>query len=57
MEGKLNMAINRLNKINEKVTRLNSGIKKENIEAYIKRQSLKDKKDIVVNMINKKLKV
>ena len=57
MEGKLNMAINRLNKINEKVTRLNSGIKKENIEAYIKRQSLKDKKDIVVNMINKNLKV
>ena len=57
IEDKLNMAINRLNKINEKVTRLNSGIKKENIQAYIKSQSLKDKKDIVVNMINKKLKV
>lgn len=57
MEGKLNMAINRLNKINEKVTRLNSRIKKENLEAYMKRQGLKDKKDIVVNMINKNLKV
>ena len=56
MEGKLNMAINRLNKINEKVSRLNSKIKKDNIEAYMKR-SLKDKKDFVVNMINERLKV
>ena len=57
MEGKLNMVINRLNKINDKITRLNSRIKKENLEAYIKRQGLKDKKDIVVNIINKYLKV
>tara|TARA_Y100000310_G_scaffold345527_1_gene466012 strand:+ start:7320 stop:7835 length:516 start_codon:yes stop_codon:yes gene_type:complete len=57
MEGKLNMVINRLNKINEKISRLNSKIKKENLEIYMKRQSLKDKKDIVANMINEKLKV
>jgi hypothetical protein len=57
MEGKLNMTINRLNKINEKVARLNYRIKKENLEAYMERQSLKDKKDIVANMINKNLKV
>ena len=57
MEGKLNMVINRLNKVNDKITRLNSRIKKENIEIYAKRQSLKDKKDIVANMINKNLRV
>jgi len=57
MEGKLNMVINRLNKVNDKISRLNSRIKKENLEAFTKRQSLKDKKDIVVNMINKNLRV
>jgi len=57
MEGKLNMVINRLNKINEKIARLNSKIKKENLEIYMARQSLKDKKDTVVNMINERLKV
>ena len=57
MEGKLNMVINRLNKINDKISRLNSRIKKENLETYMKRQGLKDKKDIVANMINKNLKV
>ena len=57
MEGKLSMVINRLNKINEKVARINSRIKKENLEAYMKRQSLKDKKDIIANMINARLKV
>ena len=56
MEGKLNMVINRLNKINERITRLNQRIKKENIERYIKRD-IKDKKDFIVNMINKNLKV
>ena len=56
MEGKLNMVINRLNKINERITRINQKIKKDNIEAYIKRD-IKDKKDFVVNMINKNLKV
>ena len=57
MEGKLNMVINRLNKINDKISRLNSRIKKENLETYMKRQGLKDKKDAIVNMINKNLKV
>ena len=57
MEGKLNMVINRLNKINERITRINQRIKKENLEIYMERQGLKDKKDIVVNMINKNLRV
>jgi len=57
MEGKLNMVINRLNKINDKISRLNSKIKKENHEVYMKRQSLKDKKDIVANILNRNLKV
>ena len=57
MEGKLNMVLNRLNKINEKVARINSRIKKENLEVYMKRQGLKDKKDIIANMINERLKV
>ena len=56
MEGKLNMVINRLNKINERITRINQKIKKDNIEAYVKRD-IKDKKDMVVNMINKNLRV
>ncbi len=56
MESKLSMVINRLNKINEKITRLNSRIKKENLEIYTKR-GIKDKKDIIVNMINRNLKV
>jgi hypothetical protein len=57
MEGKLNMVINRLNKINERITRLNFRIKKENMEIYLKRQGIKDKKDTIVNMINRNLKV
>jgi|TARA_B100001964_G_scaffold239668_1_gene307742 hypothetical protein len=57
MDGKLNMVINRLNKINEKITRINSKIKKENLEVYMKRQGIKDKKDFVVDMINRNLKV
>ena len=57
IESKLNMVINRLNKVNDKISRINLRIKKENLEAYVKRQSLKDKKDIMVNVINKNLKV
>ena len=56
MEGKLSMVINRLNKVNEKITRLNLRIKKENMEMYMKRDS-KDKKDIIINMINRELRV
>ncbi len=57
MDGKLNMVINRLNKANEKIYRLNAKIKKENMEMYMKRKSINDKKDVIVNMINKNLKV
>ena len=56
MEGKLSMVINRLNKINERISRLNSRIKKENLEIYKKRE-VKDKKDIIVDMINRNLRV
>lgn len=57
MDGKLNMVINRLNKANEKIYRLNTKIKRENTEMYMKRRSINDKKDAIVNMINKNLKV
>ena len=57
MENKLNMVINRLNKINEKIHRMNLKIKKENIDMYAKRKSIHDKKDDIINMINKNLKV
>lgn len=57
MEGKLNMVINKLNKINDKINRLNSRIKRENSEIYIKRKSINDKKDVIINIINKNLKV
>src|SRR3989338_920015 len=40
MDGKLNMVINRLNKANEKIYRLNAKIKKENMEMYQKRKSI-----------------
>ena len=57
MDGKLNMVINRLNKINEKIYRMNTKIKRENLEAYIRRKSINDRKDMIINMINKNLKV
>jgi len=57
LEGKLNMVINRFNKINEKIGRINTKIKMENSEIYMQRQSMKDKKDLIINMINKNLKV
>ena len=47
MDGKLAMVINRLN----------SRIKKENLEIYLKRKSINDKKDTIINFINKNLKV
>ncbi|MBI2135222.1 hypothetical protein HYU09_04470 [Candidatus Woesearchaeota archaeon] len=57
MDGKLNMAINRLNKANEKIYRLNAKIKKDNMEVYMKRKSINDRKDSIANMINNNLKV
>ena len=56
MEGKLKMVINRLNKINEKISRFNLRIKKENLDVY-QRTKNKDKKDKIVNLINQNLKV
>ena len=57
MEGKLKMAVNRLNKINEKINRFNSKIKKENISIYNRRNRSKDKKDAIIHLINQNLKV
>ena len=57
MEGKLKMVITRLNKINEKISRFNLKIKKENIDAYQKRLKNKDKKDKIINLINQNLRV
>ena len=57
MEGKLKMVISRLNKINEKISRFNLKIKKENMDAYQKRIKNKDKKDKIINLINQNLKV
>ena len=56
MEGKLKMAINRLNKINEKISRFNLRIKKENLDVY-QRTKNKNKKDKIVNLINQNLRV
>lgn len=56
VDGKVNMVISRLSKINEKIHRMNTKIKKENTEMFMKRNS-KDKKDKIINMINKNLKV
>ena len=56
VDGKLNMVINRLNKVNEKIGRSNSRIKRENLDAYMSK-SAKDKKDLIVNMINKNFRV
>ena len=56
VEGKLNMVINRLNKVNEKIGRSNSRIKRENLDTYMSKNA-KDKKDLIVNMINKNFRV
>lgn len=57
MDGKLSMVISKLNKANERISRLNSKIKKDNEEIYLKRKSGNDKKDEIVNMINRNFKV
>lgn len=57
LDGKLNMVINRLNKTNDHINRLNTRIKKENQEHYVKRKNINDKKDEIINLINKRLKV
>lgn len=57
MDGKLSMVVSKLNKVNERISRLNSKIKKDNEEIYLKRKSGNDKKDEIVNIINRTLKV
>ncbi|MBS3131804.1 hypothetical protein J4212_05200 [Candidatus Woesearchaeota archaeon] len=57
MEGKLSMAIQRLNKINDKIMRMNQRIRKENQDMFASRARAKDKRDRIVDMINKNLKV
>ena len=57
METKLGMVISRLNKVNEKIARLNYKIKKDNIEAFAQRQKSDDKRDKVIHLINSNLKV
>jgi len=57
MEGKLQMVVNRINKVNEKVHRLNQKIKKDNIDNFTRRQGSTDKKDLILNVVNKNLKV
>ena len=56
MEAKLEMVISRLNKVNERVARINFKIKKENMEAFEQRQNIDDKKEKLINLINKNLK-
>ncbi len=56
MEPKLEIVISRLNKVNEKVQRINSKIKKENTEAFAQRQNIDDKKEKFINIINRDLK-
>lgn len=56
-DGKLKMVITRLNKANEKVHRLNAKIKRENMDAFMKKTGSTDEKDKIINMINKNLKV
>ncbi len=57
MEAKLGMVIGRLNRVNEKIARLNHKIKKGNVEAFAQRQKIEDKRDKVINLININLKV
>jgi len=60
MKNKINMLITRLNKINDKITRSNAKIKKENLDLYASRARNKEtdkKKDDIVNFINQNLRV
>lgn len=58
--NKIAMVITRLNKINEKIGRTNSRIKKENVDLYsarIKSKTETKKKEDIINLINQNLKV
>ncbi|MEK6949901.1 MAG: hypothetical protein AABX34_06775 [Nanoarchaeota archaeon] len=57
METKLGMVIGRLNKVNEKTARLNYKIKKGNSETFAQRQKADDKRERIINLINRNLRV
>jgi len=57
IEGKFSMVINRFNKINDKVNRLNLRIKRENLDTYMNRKGTNEKKDALINIINRNLRV
>ena len=60
ISNKIAMVITRLNKINEKIGRTNSRIKKENVDLYsarIKGKTETKKKEEIINLINQNLKV
>ena len=57
METKLGMVIRRLNKVNEKTSRLNYKIKRENAETFHERQRAGDKREKLIDLINRSLKV
>ena len=57
METKMGMVIGRLNKVNEKIARLNYKIKKGNSETFAQRQKADDKRERIIDLINRNLKV
>ncbi len=56
MEGKISMVIARLNRVNEKVHRINAKFKKENLELSMKKSLHPSEKDSVIGLLNKSLK-
>ncbi len=60
MENKMAMGITRINKVNDKIARLNTNIKRENTtvyEARAKQGEHQKSKDDLINLINKNLRV
>ena len=60
MKNKINMLITRLNKVNEKISRNNTKIKKENIDFYsmkLRNKEMIEQKEEILNFINQNLKV
>ena len=61
IKAKINMAVTRLNKINDKISRLNSKIRKDNIGLYLSKMKSKEstdkEKDEIINFLNQNLKV
>ncbi len=57
LEGKIRMVIQRLNKINDRVYRLNAKIKKDNFAVFKKRIKMHDTKDKIIDSINKNLRI